>query len=210
MWNPVIIVCRDFNIRQTAPGRSFSAGMDICAPSSIPIEKGGDGMMFFSLRLGRKERAALAAICCGAVLILAGKGIAGGRSLRQDQAVPASVGAAEEIEAADASLNAGRLAFLEGLGYQTEEEPEEAVDVLIPERFDEAYENYNALQRQQGYDLEKYKGKKVKRYRYRILNYPEKKNAAATLLVYKGEVLGGDITLAGETPQVRGLAFPKG
>ena len=55
----------------------------------------------------------------------------------------------------------------------------------------------------------KYKGKKVKRYRYRILNYPERKNAAATLLVYKGEILGGDITLGGDTSQVRGLAFPE-
>ena len=83
------------------------------------------------------------------------------------------------------------------------------MDVLIPEHFDEAYESYNALQKQQGYDLEKYKGKKVKRYRYRILNYPERKNAAATLLVYKGEILGGDITLGGDTSQVRGLAFPE-
>ena len=169
-------------------------------------------MMFFSLRLGRKQRAVLAAVCCGAVLILAGSGLAGragSRSLRQDQVLPVSAGAAEEMGETDASLNAGRLAFLQGLGYQTDQEPEEAVDVLIPEHFDEAYESYNALQKQQGYDLEKYKGKKVNRYRYRILNYPERKNAAATLLVYKGEILGGDITLGGDTSQVRGLAFPE-
>ena len=59
--------------------------------------------------------------------------------------------------------------------------------------------------------LEEYKGKKVKRYRYKILNYPGKNvSAEATLLIYKGEVIGGDITIGGEVTQVRELALPDG
>ena len=98
--------------------------------------------MFFSLRLGRKQRAVLAAVCCGAVLILAGSGLAGragSRSLRQDQVLPVSAGAAEEMGETDASLNAGRLAFLQGLGYKADKGPEDAVGIRISEHFDDAY-----------------------------------------------------------------------
>lgn len=168
-------------------------------------------MLFFSLRFGKRQRVFLAAAACSAALILAGWGLLGvfrSRMLQQDEAVPASASAKTTAE--DASVNEGRLEFLQGLGHQAESEPEEVVDVLIPEVFDTAYENYNALQKQQGYDLEKYKGKKVRRYRYKILNYPGKDvSASATLLVYKGEVIGGDVTLGGENVQVRGLIPPE-
>jgi len=169
-------------------------------------------MLFFSLRFGKKQRVFLVTALCGAAILLAGWGIAGvfhSRLLQQDEAVPASAPA--EAAGEDASVNEGRLAFLRGLGHQADPEPEEVVDVLIPEVFDTAYENYNSLQKQQGYDLGKYKGKKVKRYRYKILNYPEKDvPASATLLVYKGEVIGGDITLGGESAKVRSLSLPDG
>lgn len=167
-------------------------------------------MLFFSLKLGKRQRGVLLAALGGVAVILAGWGMLGGPRdglSPQDKAVPVS---AQAVQQGDASHNEGRLAFLQGLGYQTEQEPEEVVDVLIPETFDTSYENYNALQKQQGYDLEKYRGKKVKRYRYKILNYPGKNvSAAATMLVYKGEILGGDVTVGGEISQVRGLAFPE-
>jgi hypothetical protein len=168
-------------------------------------------MLFFSLRFGKKQRTFLAAICCGAAVFLAGWGLTAfnNRTSQKDEAMPVSAQAKADI--GDISVNEGRLAFLQDLGYQTEPEPEEIIEVLIPGAFDTAYENYNALQKQQGYDLEKYKGKKVKRYRYKILNYPGKNvSAEATLLIYKGEVIGGDITIGGEVTQVRELALPDG
>ncbi len=166
-------------------------------------------MLFFSLRFGKRQRTFLTAVCCGAAVILAGWGLTAfnSRTSQKDEAIPVS--AQVKADAGDVSVNEGRLEFLQGLGYQTESEPEEIIDVLIPGTFDTAYENYNALQKQQGYDLEKFKGKKVKRYRYKILNYPGKNiSAEATLLVFKGEVIGGDITIGGEVTQVRGLALP--
>lgn len=169
-------------------------------------------MLFFSLRFGKKQRTFLAAACCGAAVVLAGWGLAALNSRTrtpQEEAIPVSAQAGADTD--NVSVNEGRLAFLQGLGYQTESEPEEIIDVLIPATFDTTYDNYNALQKQQGYDLEKYKGKKVKRYRYKILNYPGKNvSAEATLLIYKGEVIGGDVTIGGEVTQVRELALPDG
>lgn len=165
-------------------------------------------MIFFSLRFGRRQRGALLVVFGGVLLALAGWGLYSfsDRPLRQEEAVlPVSVQATDK---GDASFNDGRLDFLQGLGFQTEQEPDEVTDVLIPETFDTVYESYNTLQKQQGYDLEKLKGKKVKRYQYKILNYPQRASAVATLLVYKGEIVGGDVTVAGETAQVRGLSFP--
>ena len=37
---------------------------------------------------------------------------------------------------------------------------------------DDSYQEYLALQADQGFDLEKYAGKRVKRYTYEVLNYP--------------------------------------
>lgn len=77
------------------------------------------------------------------------------------------------------------------MGYDdVSEKPYEVVEVTIPENFNAVYEKYNAMQKEGGYDLSTYKGKKCKRYTYLIPS----RNARANILVYNGKIIGGDIS----------------
>ncbi len=88
------------------------------------------------------------------------------------------------------------LSFISTFGWEVDEEPDEVREVIIPAEFDDVYNNYNAIQLKQGYDLQKYAGERVKRWTYTIKNYPEyidQECIKINILVYKGEVIGGDV-----------------
>lgn len=91
--------------------------------------------------------------------------------------------------------NEDRIEFLEQFGWEISPNSIEIVEVMIPEEFDAVYENYNKLQSELGLDLQKYKGKRVKRYTYKVLNHPKVSNTEvrANILIYKNEVIAGDI-----------------
>lgn len=63
----------------------------------------------------------------------------------------------------------------------------------IPNEFDLVYNNYNDMQKEAGYDLFPYRGKECEMYTYEIYNHPFG-NARANIIVYRGEVIGGDIS----------------
>lgn len=95
-----------------------------------------------------------------------------------------------------ASTAEERMAYLSQFGWSVEPDPVEVTEVIIPETFDETYTNYNELQKTQGFDLSLYAAKRVKRWTYRVTNYPGYEGKAciqATLLVYDGQVIGGDV-----------------
>ena len=93
--------------------------------------------------------------------------------------------------------NEDRIGFLSQFGWTVEENFLEEVNVTIPNEFDKVYVGYNDIQKQQGLDLSKYKNKDVKRYTYKITNYPDYEGIVyANLLVYRGRVIGGDICSA--------------
>jgi len=97
--------------------------------------------------------------------------------------------------AAPASDNDSRVQFLQEQGWEVSTSPVESGQVRIPKETSEMFERYNALQKSQGYDLNKYAGKTVMRYVYRINNYPDATEPVyATVLVYKNKIIGGDIT----------------
>ena len=88
------------------------------------------------------------------------------------------------------------LTFISTFGWEVDEEPDEVREVIIPAEFDDVYNNFNAIQLKQGYDLQKYAGERVKRWTYTIKNYPEyvdQECIKINILVYKGEVIGGDV-----------------
>ena len=90
--------------------------------------------------------------------------------------------------------NEDRIAYLNGLGWQVTENPVMIEELMIPETFDDSYDEYLALQSQQGFDLTKYTGKRVKRYIYDITNDPDSgTDLQAALLVYKNKVIGGQL-----------------
>lgn len=114
-----------------------------------------------------------------------------------------------------------QLSFLRELGHEPDPNPVYAGEVVIPEVFDSVYETYNQLQKAQGLNLEKYKGKTVRRYTYALTpasdgatgesaadgaqsDGPVGEVRYATLLIYKNRVIGGDITTTGPNGKVEG------
>ncbi len=103
------------------------------------------------------------------------------------------------------ATNDDRIAFLKKYGWEVVTEPHEVAEVDIPVNFDAVYEKYNQLQIGEGLDLEKYKGKSVKRYTYLVSNYDYEGTVYANLLIYKDRVIGGDICSAKLDGFVHGL-----
>lgn len=105
--------------------------------------------------------------------------------------------------------NADRVAYLQELGWQVTEEPVAVEELLIPREMDETYADYLALQEEQGFDLERYRGKRVKRYSYEITNYPTGETGIqADLLVYQGKIVGGDVLSSSLNGFIHGLERP--
>lgn len=97
--------------------------------------------------------------------------------------------------APSAADNDSRVAFLKELGWEVSASPTDSGQVKIPDTPSDAFSRYNELQKSQGYDLSRYGGKTVMRYVYKVSNYPDATEPVyATLLVYKNQIIGGDIT----------------
>ena len=107
--------------------------------------------------------------------------------------------------------NDGRVKFLADFGWDVTTSPVESGRVRIPEDSSEVFDRYNTLQKGQGYDLSKYAGKTVMRYVYKLNNYPGATEPVyATLLVYKNQIIGGDVTDTAAKGHIRGFKMPEG
>lgn len=131
---------------------------------------------------------AVAAVVIALILLL------GNSSDAADTAAPAVSG------------NDARVEFLKGFGWEVAASPTESGQVKIPEQPSEVFDRYNQLQKSQGYDLTRYGGKTVMRYVYKVTNYPGATDPVyATVLVYKNQIIGGDITDTSATGVVQGF-----
>ena len=92
-----------------------------------------------------------------------------------------------------ARTNEERIAYLQSLGWEVEPTPILEQEITLPKEFPEVLTQYNELQRQQGFDLAEYAGKKLTLYTYRITNHPDAEEADASLYVYRTELVGGDV-----------------
>ena len=116
----------------------------------------------------------------------------------------------EQTSAPAPSANDGRVKFLQDFGWDVTAAPKESGRVRIPEQTSEAFDRYNTLQKGQGYDLSKFAGKTVMRYVYQINNYPGATEPVyATVLVYKNQIIGGDITDTAAKGHIRGFKMPE-
>ncbi len=87
-----------------------------------------------------------------------------------------------------------RQALIAELGWETSEKPSEHKTTVVPKEFDDVYEAYNELQKEQGFDLAKFKGKEVEIYCYPVYNYKGHKECMnLTLIGFEGELVGGDL-----------------
>ena len=104
--------------------------------------------------------------------------------------------------------NDDRLAYLGGLGWQVSLQPIATEELLVPEQFDDSYTDYLKLQKDQGFDLTRYCGKRIKRYTYQLTNYPgQDEPMQIALLIYKNRVIGGQIQSASGS-LLHGLTLP--
>ena len=107
------------------------------------------------------------------------------------------------------SNNDARVAFLRSFGWDVTTSPVESSQVRIPEKTTEVFDRYNELQKSQGYDLKNFAGKTATRYVYKVNNYPGATAPVyATILVYKNQVIGGDVTDTSAKGVVRGFKMP--
>ena len=105
--------------------------------------------------------------------------------------------------------NQDRIDYLASYGWEVAEEPLATQELLIPKDMDESYDEYLALQGEQGFDLSKYAGKRVKRYTYEITNYPTGETGVqVNLLIYKNTVIGGEVLSPQLDGFLHGLAMP--
>ena len=109
------------------------------------------------------------------------------------------------------SNNDARVKFLTDFGWEVAASPVESGQVRIPEKDSNVFQRYNALQKSQGYDLSEFAGMTVMRYVYKIKNYPGATDPVyATLLVYKDQIIGGDVTDTSAKGVIRGFQTPAG
>jgi len=117
---------------------------------------------------------------------------------------------ARTTSAATASNNDARVKFLRDFGWDVASSPVESSQVRIPEQASEVFDRYNQLQKSQGYDLSKLSGKNAMRYVYKVNNFPGATEPVyATVLVYKNEIVGGDVTDTSAKGKVQSFKMPQ-
>ena len=102
-----------------------------------------------------------------AILTLAGVALAAVLAL-----VLAGCFGGKPAEAVTLSDDAARVEYLTQLGWQTDSQPLETLDLQLPENLEEKWADYTALQKQQGFPFADYAGQSVRRYTYAVGNYP--------------------------------------
>ncbi|MCL2088235.1 MAG: DUF4830 domain-containing protein [Oscillospiraceae bacterium] len=145
--------------------------------------------MFIMSFKATKGKLAAACIISGLVVL------AGIYAINVAATSPASAGMSTSASRPEQGMsNDERVDFLKSFGWEVKTDPVEVVDVIIPTEFDEVYINYNELQKKQGYDLTPYRGKKIKRYTYQIINFPNRPgNVRADVLILSDKIIGGNV-----------------
>lgn len=138
------------------------------------------------------------------LVLLCGALAASGILFHTDTATAAVVSESQKVK-----TNDDRISYLESFGWTVEPEAIAVEELRIPKSFDSSYDEYLAIQTEQGFDLTKFEGKKVKRYTYLVTNYPTgEENVQAALLVYKDAVIGGEVLSSQSGGFVHGLPMP--
>jgi hypothetical protein len=160
-------------------------------------------MFIFTAKLSKRKLAA-AVVATGALLIVIIILLSVGKGTPK-----ASASASSRPSGTNIITNTDRIKFLGEHNWDVDEQPLEFEEVLIPSEFDEVLNGYNEMQKTQGYDLSKYKNKRVMRYSYNVRNYPNvNENVRANILIYKNTVIGGDVCSATLDGFMHGLERP--
>lgn len=117
--------------------------------------------------------------------------------------------AIDKASAETAAVSVEGLAeYLNGYGWVVSSQAD-INEVTIPAKFSEVYEQYNDIQKKQGFDLSKYRTNTVKKYTFAVLNYPQesgekRSDVYANILVLGSKIIAADITC----PALDGFTIP--
>ncbi len=92
-----------------------------------------------------------------------------------------------------AATEAQRMDFIRSLGWEPVEDSEAEKKIVLPEKLPGVLESYNRIQREAGYDLEKYCGKEISVYTYDLTERCEDQRIQCTLFLFRNRIIGGDI-----------------
>ncbi len=114
-------------------------------------------------------------------------------------------------DAVRGETNEERIEYLQTFGWRVSTDPVEVVNITIPEEFDATYNEYNALQISQGFDLSGYKGDAGTRYTYTISNYPNETSAQvlANVIVIDDQIVAADISSVSSGGFMHTLQMPE-
>ncbi len=90
--------------------------------------------------------------------------------------------------------NGDRVEFIEGFGVMVKDEPKTEEVFSAPDSFDRVIAGYNEIQKAQGLDLTKYRGKRITHYVYEVENYAKDGEVIVNLYVYKQRIIGCDLS----------------
>lgn len=159
-------------------------------------------MLIVTAKLSRRKLAlwgaAVVGLLCCALLLSSGRG------------QPALGVESAAVSTKGIKTNDDRIQFLSGYGWQVSPEPVAVEELLIPKEFDDSYNDYLSLQAEQGFDLTRLAGKRLKRYTYQITNYPTgESDVRVNLLIHKNTVVGGEVLSSRLDGFLHGLAMPQ-
>lgn len=84
--------------------------------------------------------------------------------------------------------------FISKYGWIIDEKSAIIEETKIPEKFEGAVSDYDAMLKKAGFNLEKYKGKTLKRYSYQIKNHKEQ-YAQVNVFTYKNKIAFADVVV---------------
>lgn len=94
----------------------------------------------------------------------------------------------------DLSTLEGRQHFLQTLGWEIDPDTEDHKSVMLPDNLDGVLADYNRIQTEQGYDLNKHLGERCEQYSYQVTNYPDADQTVLVTLYIQGkQIIAGDI-----------------
>ena len=134
----------------------------------------------FTFKMNSKQIFGLILLLTGIVVVLI-------TFLTNHPAKPAS-----QSEGIRCSTTQERVDYINSFDLKTDSK-EESKEIIIPEQFNDVYNKYNEIQKQQNFDLTDYKGKTAVMYTYNITNYKDNDNVIANLIVYDGMLIGADL-----------------
>ena len=103
-----------------------------------------------------------------------------------------------------------RVDYLLDLGWEVNPEPVSTLQLQLPDPLSDDYEEYNDLQKTQGFDLKGIQGCRVTRYTYAVENYPGRPDGVqVNLYLCEGLPVAGDVMVTGADGFQAGLEFPK-